>query len=110
MEAHPPYLLPEGCTPSGLPRLHMLGGQSLEPLPKGGALWSPAIRGFAALMARTIPLAPFLRGRGKEKRSGLWRHILHTSCQRGAPPLDSPLASAGGDSATLTAWWRSDGR
>ena len=28
-------------------------------------LWTPAIWGFAALMARTIPLAPFLRGRGK---------------------------------------------
>ena len=40
--------------------------------------------------ALTIPLAPFLPGRGKRKEGGLWRHILQASCQRGGAPLDSP--------------------
>ncbi len=38
------------------------------------------------------PLAPFLPGRGQVRRSRLWRHILHTACQWGCTPLDSPLA------------------
>ena len=45
-------------------------------------------------MGRTIPLAPFLEGRGEVKKGRLWRHILHTACQRGYTPLDSPLAGA----------------
>ena len=46
------------------------------------------------MVARTIPLAPFLEGRGEEKKCSLWRHILHTACQWGCTPLDSPLAGA----------------
>ena len=65
MEAHPPYFLPEGCTPSGLSHLQARGDNPWNRMPKGGALWTPAIRGFASIVARTIPLAPFLRGRGK---------------------------------------------
>ena len=58
----------------------------------GGALGMGA---FASKGVWTMPLAPFLEGRGKVKMMSLWRHILHTSCQRGCPPLDSPLTRAG---------------
>ena len=88
---------PDPCqmaAPSGL--LLRGAGNSPRARSKGCVLWTRAIGGFAALVARTIPPAPFLRGRGKEKKSSLWRHILHISCQRSYTPLDSPLASAGG--------------
>ncbi len=44
-------------------------------------------------LVRTIPLAPFLSGRGNNNEDGLWRHILHTSCHWGGAPLDSPLGA-----------------
>ena len=46
------------------------------------------------MLVCTIPLAPFLTGRGNnKKRRKLWRHILHSSCQRGCTPLDFPLGT-----------------
>ena len=30
-----------------------------------------------------------------KKKVGLWRHILHTSCQRGCAPLDAPFGARG---------------
>ncbi len=83
MEAHPPCLLPVGLYPSGLPACT-----------RGGFRRTPAIPGFASMVARTIPLAPFLEGRGKIMRRWLWRHILHAACQWGYTPLDSPIAGA----------------
>ena len=38
----------------------------------------------------------FPRRKGESKGVSLWRDILQTSCQRGCPPLDSLLTSAGG--------------
>ncbi len=69
MEAHPPYRLPEGLYPSG----------------------RPACGSCASIMGRTIPLAPFLEGRGNSKKS--WG-TPPDPCQRGYTPLDSPLAGA----------------
>ena len=77
-------------------------GDTPRPLPKGCALWTaaashPSLRGVerrSNLVARTIPLAPFLKGRGEVQKCRLWRHILHTTCQWGCTPLDSPLAGA----------------
>ncbi len=93
-----------GCTPldSSLTRA---GGHSQTP-PKGRRS-----AGFPELEqgVRTIPLAPFLKGRGEVKMISLWRHILHSSCQRGCAPLDSPLACAGGHSQTPPKGQRSAG-
>ncbi len=90
-------------------------GDTPRPLPGGGTLWTPAWGTVASMVARTIPLAPFLEGRGdnKEKKkvyggtssrppaSGavpLWtppwaRGTPPDHCQRGGAPLDSPLGA-----------------
>ncbi len=96
MEAHPPYHLPEGVRPLWTPRLRglRLSMGRTTPLPKGSARWTPALAGVASMVARTIPLAPFLEGRGEVQKCRVWRHILHTACQWGCTPLDSPLAGA----------------
>ena len=96
MEAHPPYLLPEGVHPSGLPRLQALGGQSLEPLPKGGAPLESRDSGLRLDRGSDHPPGPLPSRKGAVKKRGLWRHVLHTSCPRGAPLWTPPLASAGG--------------
>ena len=117
MEAHPPYRLPGGVRPLWTPPA-MVGlplGDTPRPLPGGGTLWTPAWGTVASMVARTIPLAPFLEGRGdnKEKKkvyggtssippaSGavpLWtppwaRGTPPDHCQRGGAPLDSGLGA-----------------
>ena len=54
-------------------------------------LWTPRLGGCASIMGRTIPLTPFLPGRGEVQKCRLWRHILHAACQWGCTPLDSSL-------------------
>ena len=71
--------------------------RTLQPnssLPKTQAVYAIPPHHFncvAPFKRGTIPLAPFLEGRGNNKEDGLWRHILHASCQRGCTPLDAPL-------------------
>ena len=66
MEAHPPYLLPEGVHPLWTPPLASAGDNPWN-LCGAAPLDSPRAcdSGLRLDMARTIPLAPFLRGRGK---------------------------------------------
>ena len=89
MEGHPPDLLPEGAIPSGLP----LPTSSLRGVRRRSNLgWGVNARRFVSNEARTIPLAPFLKGRGNKKKC--WRDTLQTSCQRGRSPLDAPCGLA----------------
>ena len=76
MEALPPDRLPGVAIPSGLP----LGTPTTVGVP---------LVGTHLPSGRTIPLTPFLSGRGNKKKGGLWRDTLQTACQRGCPPLDS---------------------
>ena len=129
MEAHPPYRLPKGARPLWTPpaapvRANLALGDTPRPLPKGGALWTPALStrtcyafpfapprhcecseavwggggalyfcfGESSLKSGSDhPPSPLPRRKGEEKKSSLWRHILHTACQRGRAPSGLPL-------------------
>ena len=120
MEAHPPYRLPVGLHPSGLPacggcassmgRTIPLplswkeggkyisvgyGGTSSIPPASGVApLWTPRLRGLRFDYGADHPPNPLPSRKGESKeKCRLWRHILHTACQRGCAPLDSPLSA-----------------
>ena len=99
-------------------RANLALGDTPRPLPKGGALWTPALStrtcyafpfapprhcecseavwggggplyfcfGESSLKSGSDhPPGPLPRRKGEEKKSSLWRHILHTACQRAAP-------------------------
>ena len=68
MEAHPPYHLPKGLHPSGL----------------------LACVGCASIMGWTIPLTPFLPGRGKVKRSVGYGGTSSIPPASGVAPLWTP--------------------
>ena len=89
MEAHPPYRLPEGLFPSGLPAFKCC--TPLDSLLAGACLNSGVHH----------PPVPFLEGRGEVKKGRLWRHILHTACQWGCTPLDSLLATRVAQTASM---------
>ena len=73
---------------------------SIPPAKGAAPLWTPPgtpttvgvpLVGTPRPSGRTIPLAPFL-GRGNNKKRRKW-HILHSSCQWGCTPLDSPFGA-----------------
>ncbi len=120
MEAHPPYLLPKGRCPSGLPlgargtpldsrrdRSHhppsplpsRKGGRKRRKKVYGGTSSIPPAKGGNPLW--TPPVDTRSRCHCEPQRSNLGRcgapgegavgrHILYASCQRGGAPLDSP--------------------
>ena len=54
-------------------------------------MWVPTGRPCAP-----SPWPPSWKEGGRiKKKGGLWRHILHTSCQRGCAPLDAPFGAHG---------------
>ncbi len=56
----------------------------------GGALYSRS--GECGLSSGSDhPPSPLPRRKGEEKKSSLWRHILHTACPRGRAPSGLPL-------------------
>ena len=123
MEAHPPFLLPVGhhppgqrTAPSGLLRFFASIGARTIPLAPFLSAGRVIIRGDTpsapAKGRRPLdsccdselrldrgshhPPGPLPFRKGGVKKSSLWRHILHSSCQWGCTPLDSLLAPAKG--------------
>ncbi len=115
MEAHPPYHLPKGLHPSGLPACMCWG--HLRAACQGGCtpLDSPLVGAALQLWGSDQPPGPLPSRKGEIIRSPgghpqtpakggmpLWTprlhvlgHILHAACQRGCTSLDSLLACAG---------------
>ena len=71
-------------------------GDTPRPLPGGGTLWTPAWGTVASMVARTIPLAPFLEGRGgnKEKKK-VYGGTSSIPPASGAVPLWTPAWARG---------------
>ena len=86
-----------GCTPLDSPLagrhiLHTSCQRGYAPLDSPLAGAKNALQLDSPIGAPHHPPGPLPGRKGEIKRRRLWRHILHTACQRGCAPLDSPLA------------------